>query len=65
MSKASKCDRCGKFFTYDPDITSEKYHLWIKSDGGDIDLCKECSCSLDIWFEAGKSGKEETKCSEY
>lgn len=64
MSKAHKCDRCGKFFTYDPDITSKKHNLWIESNR-ELDFCRECTDSLDIWFEAGKSGKEETKCSEY
>lgn len=58
MSKANKCDRCGKFFTYDPDITSKKHKLWIGND--ELDFCRECTDSLDIWLEAGKSGKEET-----
>lgn len=63
MSKALKCDRCGKFF--EKKDMEEKYGdrervyyvtttLYFHDPDSSIDLCPECYGKLEKWMEANK-----------
>lgn len=66
MARATKCDRCGKFFehyfgdtngvarlTYS--VNKDRYYI----QGDEYDLCPDCVKSWRDWFESGKAQKEE------
>lgn len=65
MSKALKCDRCGKFFEKKKDM-EEKYGdrervyyvtttLYFHDPNSVIDLCPECYGKLEKWMEANEN----------
>ena len=50
MSKAKKCDRCGKFY----DFFEADYHVTKKKgtyNGKALDLCPDCTQKLIKWME--------------
>ena len=54
MSKAYKCDRCGKLYESYKVTVNDSTIIYI--DGYAQDLCKECISKLRVWFfEEGKN----------
>ena len=59
MSRAFKCDRCGKLFDYD-DGHPATQQIIVYNLGSCCDLCGDCDGELKNWFE-NKEEKDETK----
>lgn len=59
MSKALKCDRCGKLYEpYEP-ISNQFYVTQKAFNGTTWDLCTDCSWELYCWME----DKRNPKCA--
>lgn len=62
MSKALKCDRCGKFFEHkdmEEKYGDRKHAYYMRTSffdapNSNIDLCPECYGKLEKWMEANE-----------